>query len=92
MRDKVTEDERKYIKDNILEPLSKDVDKLKLFQTMERGKLMLETSIQRLNFDRSLYEVRLDVFRETNDTGWQVSIQARPKDCDDPVGMNVRIS
>lgn len=92
MRDKVTDDERRYIKENILDPISKDMDKLHLFGDMNRGKIMLETSIQRLNFDKAKYEVKLDIFREMNDTGWQISVSARPKDCDDNVGISARIS
>jgi len=92
MREAVTEDERRYIKENILDPLSKDVDKLPLFGDMARGKLMLETSVQRLKFDRKNYEIKLDYFREINNNGWEITIAVRPKDCSDSVGMNVKIT
>ena len=83
--------EKDYIQKNILNPISKDMDKMILFENIERARWMLEGAIGRLNYEKNRYEIKLDIIRE-GDVAWQVVVSARPKGCEESVSVNARLS
>lgn len=85
------ESEKEYIRRNILNVISKDIDKMVLFENISRAKLMLETTISRLDYEKERYEIKLDILREGN-VAWQVVVSVRPKDCEEALSINARIS
>lgn len=84
MREKLTEEEKSYIKTKILEPITPDVVKVPLFQTIDRAKIMLKTAIERLTFDKDKYTTRI-LFDQRGTKELVVSIQAKHKDCEEVI-------
>ena len=91
IREFMDESEKEYIRRNILNVISKDIDKMVLFENISRAKLMLETTINRLDYEKERYEIKLDILREGN-VAWQVVVSVRPKDCEEALSINARIS
>jgi len=82
--------ERDYIQHNILNPISKDMDKMRLFGNLTRARMMLETSISRLAFDKNNYDVRLETVKQDEKTWWIV-VSAGPRNCEERVSVNAKI-
>lgn len=90
IREKMDQSEREYIERTIIKPIEKDLDKITLFENMHRAKLMLESAIGRLNFEKDRYEIRLDITKH-GDVAWEVSVSARPKDCEEKVSVTATV-
>ena len=65
MRENLTEEEKNYIKVNIIMPLETDFNKVHLCATGNRAQIMLETSLKRIKFDPS-YEARISIRQMPN--------------------------
>ena len=90
MRDTLTEEERKYVKENIFDGLQEDINKVLLFGNTQRASIMLEGSIRQLKFDKKKYETRI-VFDKIGETEYVLRIQARAKDCEEVCSFNCPI-
>lgn len=78
----LTEEEKSYIKHNILDAVKSDLDKALLFESIPRIQVMLESSIKRLKFDHDLFEAR-SVVRRMSDQHYNIAIEARKKNCEE---------
>lgn len=86
MRNYLTEEEKNYIKEKILEPMRGDISRATMFDSIERSKIMLESSLKRLNFKKE-YEARV-IFDKVNDRKYVLRIQAHPKDCEEFISLD----
>ena len=92
MRNELTEQEKNYIKSLIFDPLEKDMDKIILFGTIERGLRALNSSVSQLKFDKKEYEAKFVV----EDTGiankFKLRLLARKKNCSEIISLDRTIS
>lgn len=86
MKDYLTEDEKRYIKEKIMEPMRPDLERSVLFDTIPRAQLMLESSLRRLKFERD-YEARI-IFDRQNDNSYVIRLQARRKECEEFLSLD----
>lgn len=86
MKDMLSESEQRYIREKILEPMKTDLERSILFDSIPRAKLMLESSLQRLKFEKE-YEARI-VFDRQTDYQYVIRLQARKKDCEEYLSLN----
>lgn len=86
MRDYLSEDEKRYIKEKIMEPMKPDMEKSIFFDTIPRAKLMLESSLKRIKFERG-YEARI-IFDRQNNNQYVIRLQARHKDCEEYLSLD----
>lgn len=91
-RNLMEESERRYIQDNILGQISKIIDKVSFFENMSRAKLMIESSISRLSYEKEKYEVKFEIYLDPNAQQWNMIFSARPFDCAESEKLNVRIN
>jgi len=85
-KDYLSEDEKRYIKEKIMEPMKVDLERSILFDTIPRAKLMLESSLQRIKFEKA-YEARI-IFDRQNDNQYVIRLQARKKDCEEFLSLD----
>ena len=82
MRELLTEEEKRYATSKFIDPMVSDMNKVPLFQTIERAKIMLETSLRRLLDDKN-YEGRISFRDNTRNNKKQIIVllEIKKKDC-----------
>ncbi len=90
MKDFLNEDEKRYIKEKIMEPMRPDLERSLVFGSVERAKMMLESSLKRLNFGKD-YEARV-IFDRQNDSTFILRLQARKRDCEEFISLDFPIA
>ncbi len=86
MRSYLTDEEKSYIKVKIMEPMRSDLERTILFDTIPRAKLMLESSLKRLKFEKE-YEARV-IFDKKNANSYVIRLQAHKKDCEEYISLD----
>ena len=86
MKDYLSEEEKIYIKNKILEPMRPSIEKAAVFGTIPRAQIMLETSLRGLRFDKG-YEARV-IFDKRDDNNYVIKVQARKLECEEYVSLD----
>ncbi|MEK6883288.1 MAG: hypothetical protein AABY22_26915 [Nanoarchaeota archaeon] len=92
MRNELSEQEKNYIKSMIFDPLEKDIPRIILFGTIERGLRALNSSVSQLKFDKKEYEAKFVLEDAGTTNKFNLRLLARKKNCSEVISLDTTIS
>jgi hypothetical protein len=91
IRELLTENEKNYIKEKIINPMIPDMEKSTLFNNVDRATIMLETSLRRIMTDHNFSARVVFMPSSANSKDLLCVLDVKHKECNEVLSYRVPI-